>query len=190
MKKLLLLLSIAILLPACGGSGDTSTTGDSDEIFYFTYQTSEFEMDVPDEWEVINSFSSEYPDNIRIAFRDNIKDGDFVANVTIFKEENPKSNLNADLSQKYLNDHADTLVNYKLISQEEITLELLGASSQTIINSYEGKNDTRDSSISYMQTYLAEGDIAWVVTASYYSPTEDSFSLERMETMLKSFTVK
>lgn len=190
MKKLFLVLSLALLLPACGGSEDVTTITDSDQVFYFTYQTSEFEIDVPDDWEVINSFSSDYPDNIRIAFRDNIKDGDFVANVTIFKEDNSKSKLNADLSQKYLNDHADTLINYKLISQEEIALELLGSSSQTIINTYQGKNDTRESEITYMQTYLAEGDLAWVVTASYYAPTEDPFTVERMDTMLKSFTVK
>lgn len=191
MKKLFLLISLALLLPACGGSEDpTVSTGDSDEIFFFTYQTSEFEIDVPEDWEVINSFSSEYPENIRIAFRDNIKDGDFVANLTVFKEDNSKSILNADLSQKYLNDHADTLVNYSLLSQEEVSLNLLGSASQTIINTYEGKNDTRDSEITYMQTYLSEGDIAWLVTASYFAPTEDPFTVGRLDTMLKSFTVK
>lgn len=189
MKKLLSLILVLGSLSACGSTNDVSTT-DSSEIFYHTYRTAEFEIDVPDDWETITAFSSEYPENIRIAFRDNIKEGDFVANVTVFKEENEKQRLNADISQKYLADHSDTLINYKLISQEEIILDLLGAASQSIINQYQGKNDTNDPSITYIQTYLTEGDHAWVVTASYYAPTEDEFNVERMETMLKSFTVR
>ena len=188
-KPLSLIISLAIVLTSCGGTSEVVTT-DSSEIFYHTYRTAEYEIDVPDDWETITAFSSEYPDNIRIAFRDNIKEGDFIANVTVFKEENEKLRLNADISQKYLSDHADTLINYKLISQEEVILDLLGAASQSILNSYEGKNDTKDPTITYIQTYLAEGDYIWVVTASYYAPTEDEFNLERMETMLKSFTVR
>jgi len=188
MKKIFLLISIALLLPACGGS-DGAKTGDSDQIFYHQYQTAEFTIDVPDDWETLTAFSSEYPDNIRIAFRDNIKDGDYIANVTVFKEDNLKNLLNGDISQNYLSDHNDTLISYKLISQEEVTLSVLGSSSQSIINTFEGKNDTRDNLITYIQTYLAEGETAWVVTASYYAPTEDEFTVERMQTMIKSFTV-
>lgn len=189
MKKHLFLICVALLLPACGGSDSGSTTEDSDQIFYHTYKTAEFELDVPDDWETINSFSSEYPDTIRIAFRNNIKEGDYIANVTIFKEENPKQLLNADLSQKYLKDHAETLTSYKLIGQEELSLNVLGSPSQTILNTFEGKNDTESSSITYKQTYISEGENAWVVTGSYYSPTEDPFTIERIETMIKSFTV-
>lgn len=189
MKKTITLLGLALVLASCS-SPEVSNTTDSSEIFYHTYRTAEYEIDVPDDWETITAFSSEYPDNIRIAFRDNIKEGDFVANVTVFKEDNSKQRLNADISQKYLSDHSDTLINYKLLSQEEVILDLLGASSQSIINTYEGKNDTKDPTITYIQTYLAEADHAWVVTASYYAPTEDEFTVERMETMLKSFTVR
>jgi hypothetical protein len=190
MKKLLTLILTVGLLTACSGGTEGTTITDSEETFFFTYRTAEYEIDVPDDWETITAFSSEYPDNIRIAFRDNIKDGDFTANVTVFKEDNEKQRLNADISQKYLSDHSDTLINYELVSQEEVVLDLLGAASQSILNTYEGKNDTNDPNITYMQTYLVEGDIVWVVTASYYAPTEDEFTVERLETMLKSFTAR
>lgn len=190
MKRVISFLTLALLLPACGGGGSETTTGDSDQIFYHSYKTAEFEIDVPDDWETINSFTSDYPESIRIAFRNNIKEGDYVANLTIFKEENPKSQLNTDLSQEYLKKHAESLVNYKLLEQEEISLQVLGSPSQTILNTFEGKNDTRENTITFKQTYAAEGDTTWLITASYYAPTEDEFVIERLETMIKSFTVQ
>lgn len=191
MKKLLTSLVISTLLIASCGGGDeeTSNTGDSDETYFFEYITSEFVIDVPEDWETITAFTSEYPDNIRVAFRSNIKDSDFIANVNIVREENPRSISNADFTQNKLSDHADTLVNYQLLSQEEVTMNVEGGTSATLLNNFQGKNSTTGPTLEYMQVNLTQGTRSWSITASY-APNEDSFTVERMEHMLKSFTLK
>jgi hypothetical protein len=189
MKKLLTtLLGLSLLLSACGGSDtDEASTTDSDEVFYFTYVTAEFSIDVPDDWETINAFTSDYPDEVRVAFRNNLKDSEFIANVSIVRED--YTGTSADYAQSKLDDHSETLINYKLESQEAVTLEVAGADSVTTLNTFRGKNEASSPTLEYMQIYLTKGDNAWTVSASY-TPNEDEFVIERMAHMLKSFTLK
>jgi hypothetical protein len=192
MKKLLLLLSIPILLTGCFGSDEeTDNTGTDSEQqgYYYEYITAEFTIEAPDTWEKITSFTSEYPDEIRVAFRNNVKDSDFVANVTVLREDNETSLTNADWAQKKLNDHAETIINYQLISQEESSSKVAGATSNTLLNTFQGKNDTSGPTLSFAQTYLTKGTKAFTVTATY-RPEEDPFAIEKMNTMLRSFTLK
>ncbi len=191
MKKFLSFLFIgSLFLAACGGS-DTATDGEtveSDGPFYFSYKTAEFDMEVPDEWEIVDSFTSEYPDDLRVAFKNNIKDSIFTANVTVLREENTHGDTSYDFAQRKLADHEETLLNYALLSQEVINLLVDGAESKTILSTFEGKNDTSGPSLEFMQVTLTKGEKAWTVTATYRSG-EDEFTLEEMNHMLNSFTL-
>jgi hypothetical protein len=187
MKRILLTASIAasLLLSACGAS-TTGATVDSNPPFY-TYETAEFTMEVPLTWEVITAFPSEYPQEIRVAFRNNVKDRDFVANLSVIREDGTRTNM--DHAQKKLSDHESTLLNFALLTQEELTLGFAGGESATILNSFEGKNGASAPLTRFMQTYLSKGNKLWTVTASY-DPSEDDFTVERMDTMLRTFTLK
>lgn len=193
MKKLLTLLFSSLLLTSCGSDTSTSTTdsstGTSDQSYFYQYITAEFTIDAPEEWEKINEFSSDYPEEIRVAFRNNIKDSDFTANVTVIREDNTSSLTNADWAQKKLNSHAETVLNYQLISQEQLDLTVSSAASTTLLNTFTGKNETDGPSLTFMQTYLTKGDKAWTITATY-SPDEDPFVIQKMDTMLRSFALK
>lgn len=181
------LIAISIFLSACGGSAPQEENNDkaNDEPRYHDYVTNDFKISVPDDWETLNNFDSSYPDGLRVAFKDNVKSTDFVANVSVFEEESEKSTTNEDLSQNKLKDNSETLLDYELISQEEITLD----KSTTYLNIFEGKNSADGETFRYMQTYIAKGTSAWIITGTYLS-TEDEFVVERMETMLKSFNLK
>jgi hypothetical protein len=183
-----LLLSFTLLFTACGGSSETddvNTNGDADT-FYYSYSTPEFDIEIPDNWETVNAFTSEYPEEIRVAFRNNIKDSGFTANVTIHREENRNNLSNIDFAQDKINDHAGSLINYKLKEQEEVTLSVSNGESTTILNLFEGKNEIDSQDLKFMQTYLIKGETAWTVTATYRD-NEDEFVIERMNHMLKSF---
>lgn len=192
MKKLLsLFFAGSLFLAACGGSDSDTTDGEvteSDGPFYFSYKTAEFDMEVPDEWEVVDSFTSEYPDDLRVAFKNNIKDSIFTANVTVLREENSEGDTSYDFAQRKLADHEETLLNYALLSQEVINLLVDGAESKTILSNFEGKNDTSGPTLNFMQVTLTKGEKAWTVTATYRSG-EDEFTLEELDTMLRSFTL-
>ncbi len=192
MKQILATLLLASLsLTACGGS-DESTEGEtteSEQNFYFKYETADFSMEVPDQWEIIDSFTSEYPDELRVAFKNNVQSSIFTANVTVIRTENAHSETSYDFGQRLLADHKATLINYELISQEVISLEVGGAASKTSLSKFEGKNESSGPLLNFMQVSLTSGSEALVATATYRSG-EDEFTVEELETMLKSFSVK
>lgn len=192
MKKLAtFILGLSLILTACGSAVDsgTSVTTSTGDPYTYTYKTAEFQLEVPKEWEVVDSFTSEYPDGLKVAFRNNVKDSIFTANLTILKEDNIGNEMSYDFAQKKLADHEDTLINYKLITQEGITLLVAGAESNTILSTFEGKNETAGPTLNFMQTNLTKNDNAWTVTASY-RPSEDVFVIEELDTMLRSFTLR
>lgn len=192
MKKILILFfTLALATTGCFDTTTTTsgTTEENDGSYYYTYKTAEFTIDAPENWERINTFTSEYPDNIRVAFRNNVKDSNFVANLTVIRDNNEKSLTNMDYAQKKLSDHAATLIDYTLISQEELTMDIAGASSKTLLNTFSGKNETSAQTLDFMQLYLTKGDNAWTVTATY-RPDEDLFVIQKLDTMLRSFAVK
>lgn len=189
-KPFVLFLSITLLLTACGSSSsDSGSSSSSDTVRYVEYKTAEFLIDVPEDWETVNSFDSSYPDNIRVAFKDNVKDGDFVANLTVIREANDELLTSFDVIQDKLSEHRDHLLNYELLSEEELTLSIGGGDSKTTLFTFSGKNDTTSETLNFMQLALAKTDRTYIVTATY-SPNEDEFVIERLETMLKSFELR
>lgn len=183
-----LFIAFSLVLSACGGSSsdqDTVNNQITDDPLYHDYVTNDFSISIPDDWETVNSFDSTFPDNLRVAFKNNIKDKDFIANVTIIEESADDSLTNKDVSQNKLKKNSDTLLSYKLISQEELDLN----DNSTYLNTFEGKNYPDGETYNFMQTYLAKGDTYFVVTATYL-PIEDEFVVSRMEKMLKSFILK
>lgn len=185
-----ILVLSAVILNGCGSSNSTpSDTGTSTEPYFYSFRTAEFTIDVPDEWEVQESFTSEYPSGLQVAFLNNIKESSFVGNVSVLKESTSTAMTSYDLAQTKLKEHQDNLIGYELVSQESLTLTVGGADSSTTLSTFEGKNSASAPTLQFMQVVLAKGQNAWTVTAAYQA-TEDVFVIERMDHMLHSFTLK
>ncbi len=183
-------VTISLLLSACGGEETSGGNGETDESpFTYTYKTAEFQMEALEDWELEDSFTSEYPDGLRVAFRNDVKDSIFTANVTVLVEKNAGSDTSYDFAQRKLADHEDTLLNYELLEQETITLAVAGAESKSVLSKFEGKNETAAPTLQFMQVTLTEAEDAWTVTATY-RPGEDEFLIEQMQAMLASFTLR
>ncbi|OGJ45286.1 hypothetical protein A3J23_01605 [Candidatus Peregrinibacteria bacterium RIFCSPLOWO2_02_FULL_48_14] len=190
--KRLVILSVffSLIFSACGGEETANGTEENgDNAYTYTYKTAEFQMEVLKDWEVIDSFTSEYPDELRVAFRSKVKDSIFTPNITVLVEENTGNSASYDFAQRKLSDHEDTLLNYELLGQETVTLTVAGAESKTILSTFEGKNETAGPTLEFMQVTLTEGEDAWIVTAST-RPGQDEFLTEQMDAMLRSFTLR
>lgn len=185
------LLIASLLFSACGGTTDDAggETEASDEAYYYTYKTAEFELQVPDDWNVVDAFDPEYPEDLRVAFKNNETDSIFTANVTVLREENTKSDTSYDYAQRKLADHEENLLNYKLLEQEVVNLQVNGAESKTMLTTFEGKNDASSPTLDFMQVTLCDGEKAWTVTATYREGT-DGLTLEQLTTMLTSFSLR
>lgn len=186
MKKILSVIFGSILLTACGA---TSIGGTDDNPTFYTYETSSYQIDIPDTWEIITDFDSSYTDGIEIAFKNNLKDQKFIANVSIIHERDDKSLTNADISQEKLKNNSGTLINYNLDSQTEIDLKIGSNETATFLNRFSGKNKSDGYTFNFIQTYLTKGNDIWIVTATNLTD-EDEFVVERMEKMLTTFALK
>ena len=122
-KAFVLILSLSLFLTACGGGGSASVQ-DSETPLFYKYVTAEFSVDAPVDWETINGFTAEYPQELRVAFLNNVKESDHIANLNVIREGNADALGNLDWSQKKLGDHKATVINYRLLSQEEVNLAI------------------------------------------------------------------
>lgn len=189
-SSLSLLLGLSLLLTACnGGEPVEDISEDTSQIYTYTYKTAEFEMEVPSDWELIDEFTSEYPDGLKVAFRNNIKDSVFTANLAVLKEENREGDTSFDFAQRKLQDHEDTLLNYKLLEQEIVMLKVGGAESKSSLSTFEGKNETSGPALNFMQVTLTKGENAWTATATYRKEEDESI-IVLMKNMLRSFNLQ
>ncbi len=184
-------LLLTLNLAACSSSTPVGDLTESELARFITYKTSDFQIEVPEEWETINQFSGQnFPEGIRVAFRNNLKEeNDFIANVTVVREDNLKQLTGLDVTQEKLAEHARHLLDYELISQEELLLRVGGGESGTFLNQFKGKNESSGETLEFLQLALSKGNRAWVVTATF-DPEEDEFVVERLDKILRSFQVK
>ncbi len=185
------LFIFVLILTGCSSSNELSDAIDESNksTHFFDYINADFVIQVPNEWETITAFTSEYPDTVRVAFRNNIQELDFIANIIVSKEELPATMSNFDFSQKTLAVHESTLVDYRLDSQENLDIAVSGGTSASMLNSFHGKKNLETKDLNFKQIYVVKGNDAWTVTA-IYSPSEDEFTVEKMETVLKTFKLK
>lgn len=189
MKKILsLLLASTLLLSACG-SQKTSTSEDTGSPYYYNYKSGDFEIEVPEDWEVINAFTNDFPESVRVAFKDPLKESAFDANLVVLREDTNKGTSNAEYSQEKLADHENTLLNYELISREEISLNIASQEVESFLNVFEGKSQASSPTLTFRQVVLVDGSTAWTLTASHLAE-EDDFTVERLDHMLTSFNLR
>lgn len=193
MKKSLVLFLICLpflFFTGCFEAPETDNeTPSPEDAFYQTYQTNEFSIQIPDSFETVTSFTSAYPQNTVVAFRNNLKEKEFIANVNIVKNTLEEEISALDYGQELLEAHRNTLLNFKKISQEKVSVPVEGEEKDTYLNTFQGKNLPESDLLTFKQIYAVKGKTAFIVTATY-GPDEDELTIEKCEKILRSFKVK
>lgn len=187
MKKLFVLIALLIAFSGCGNSNEDSTQQGTNPSYY-VYSTSAFSLEVPNDWEVISQFTSDYPTNTLVAFRNNIKEQDFIANVNVVGNDIGDTS-NGDYAIKMLQKHAETLIDYKLIEQKEIEIFIGGQLTPAYRNYFEGRNSPDTDILQFIQVYAVKDGIGYIATASFL-PTEDEFVIDNCVHMVESLEIK
>ncbi len=189
MKKLLTLLTTLSILLTMSGCSEGTSEDVAENPLYYTYSASSFELEVPNDWETISQFTSDYPHNTLVAFRNNLKDQDFIANVNIVANTVDKGMNNGDYGIEMLQTHSEDLIDYRLIEKQEIEIVINGEATPTYLNYFEGRNSIDTDLLRFVQVYGINNQIGYIATATFL-PDEDEFIIENCVHMAKSLTLK
>lgn len=181
-----------LVLSACSFGGNTNPKVTVDEksrrIDDSAYA---FNVIIPREWDIIEKkdFTKEVPANTEIAFRNNIKNEDFTANVSILKNPLQKTRETLEYAKQVIAAEKTGLYNYKEIKRDTYQISIANNKADTYITYFEGAQNPTDDVVKYVQTYAVQGNNAYVVTGSY-STKESDTNAKVVEAIIKSFSLK
>lgn len=176
-----LLIFSAVVMTACGET-ETTTTGT-------LYETDAFSIQAPRNWEIITDFQSNQPKETVVAFRNNVKTKDFIANITITKNTLSSVFSSTDYTKIVIEELKTELVNFEEISSENIKLLVGSQEIDATFNHFSGKQKTDSDTLQFMQIYAVKENSGYIVTASATTNEEESV-LDALTQALKSFSVK
>ncbi|HAU39369.1 MAG: hypothetical protein UV80_C0014G0005 [Candidatus Peregrinibacteria bacterium GW2011_GWF2_43_17] len=186
MKKILALVALLIAFSGCSNEETTPEQGTNPT--YYVYSTNSFSLEVPNDWEVISQFTSDYPTNTLVAFRNNIKEQDFLANVNIVGNTVGEIS-NGDYAIEMLKKHSETLIDYTLLEQKEVEIFVGGQLTPAYRNYFEGRNSPDTNTLKFIQVYAVKDGIGYIATASFL-PNEDTFVTDTCVNMVESLEIK
>lgn len=188
MKKILIsFLTGLLLISGCGNSDGDATT--SENPIYYSYGNDTYEIDVANDWEVITEFTSNYPQNTIAAFRNNIKNDEFIANINIVANTVEEGLSNGDYALEILQSHSESLIDYKLIEKKEIDITVGEQLSPTYMITFQGRNKIDGDLLQFTQVYGVNNGLGYIATATYL-PNEDQFVIETAVYMVGSLQLK
>lgn len=183
---------VALTLTACGSDEtDDGTIKNPSEASKSNYETNEFKISYPSDWEVIDStnYTSNVPPQIMVAFRSNIKNEVFTANLNISKNDLNEDISSMDFAKSSMAKAKSTLVSFEEISNENYSVELNGEPVETLITEFQGKKIASDPTVRFKRLSLVKGNQAFTVSGAYL-PSEDEGVINAIDEMLRSFVLK
>ncbi|EKD63477.1 MAG: hypothetical protein ACD_51C00271G0001 [uncultured bacterium] len=187
MKKALISFLAGILVISGCSSTTTSTTENNP--LYYAYGNNSYSIQVPNDWEVITEFTSNYPQNTIAAFRNNVKNDQFIANINIVANTVEEGLSNGDYALEMLQSHSESLIDYKLLEKTEININVGGQLSPTYMTVFQGRNSVDGDLLQFTQIYGINKGFGYIATATLL-PDEDQFVVETAIHMIESLEVK
>ena len=196
-KKILIisLITGTLLLTGCGGDDEETTPTDNQAppveqlAFYRLVEASDFSIQVSEEWETISHFTSAFPDNTIVAFRNNNKDNEFVANINIVRNEVPEGTITADYALEMFETVSGQLIDFKKLDEQPIDLIVGNTTEPSYVFEFEGTNDGKNRTRGFMQTYGVKGTKAYVVTGTY-ALSDSEISIDQVKQSVPTFMLR
>ncbi len=191
LSKILLLSLTTLALTSCFGGDDTSNTDGTIEAGKIVYETSEFAILAPQDWEILekSTFPSTVPSNTEVGFRNNIKSEIFTANVNINTTAFADTISSKDFAKSTMSEAKSSLLSFQEVESLDHQVAIGDKVVNTVINEFQGKKSAIDPIIRFLQLYVTDNGIAYTVTGAYL-PNEDESVVKMIEEMLDSFSLK
>jgi hypothetical protein len=180
-------------MAGCGGTTPATgnPTGGSSRADFLLYDGAAFTIGYQKDWEKIEkaNFTSNVPAETMVAFRNNLKNEIFTANVNISQTAIPADVTAVDFGKSSLLKAKEGLVAFVELSKEDFAFKYKDKTIATIISGFEGKKSPSDPIIRFKQLYVVNNGFGYVVTAAYL-PGEDESVVKMTDEMLHSFLLK
>ncbi|MDP2624567.1 MAG: DcrB-related protein [Candidatus Peregrinibacteria bacterium] len=181
-----------LILPGCFGSDGEETvdpTSVEQLAFYRLVEADDFSMQIPEDWETITQFTSSYPTNTIVAFRNNNKDNNFLANINIVRNTVEEGTTSADYALETFGAISGQLINYKLHDQQEIDLIVENTTTITYLYEFEGTNDPTTEVVQFIQLYAVKGTNGYIITGTYKND-DSELSIDQVKQSMPTFQLK
>lgn len=193
MKKSLALIFIGatVLLGGCLGGGDKEKDSVKKIEGFHTYETEEFRIQAPDDWETLTplNFASNISKNTIAAFRSNLRNLSFTPNIIILKNELSSEISSADYSKALADKLKNSLSAYREILVEKFNIMVSGKETESIFLHAEGRERPDADLKRFMQISGVKEKAAYNVLGAYLA-TGDEGLAKKIETVVRSFEVK
>jgi hypothetical protein len=210
MKRPKIFVSIALiftslfLLSACGSSPTTDTTTGTPTTTGTTnvaddlakqgkilYQGTDFTIAIPDRWEVISKddFTSNFPAETAVAFRNNVKNEIFTANITISVQPLEVDIPAEDFGKNSIKKQKEYILDFKDTRNSVQDLTYQNGKIKTYFVQSEGKKSAIDPLVKFAQLFIVNNKKAYTITAAYL-PNEDENVVNAINEMINSFALK
>lgn len=188
-KLPILIIVSQVLLTGCFSSN--SNTGPKKIEGFHLYESAELSIQVPNDWELFTpvNFKSDMPKNTVIAFRNNLRNVKFTANVVIVKNSLTDKISSADYAKALHEKVQNSLSSYKELAAEKRNLLIGGQDTESLFTDATGRSAEDADIRRYMQIAAVKDKNAYVVTGAM-SPTEDQSIVDKITTAIGSFEVK
>ncbi|MCK9186695.1 hypothetical protein M0P48_04645 [Candidatus Gracilibacteria bacterium] len=195
MKKITKILAgiiIATTLGGCSLFSSTTTTTTSVNPNKVTYQATDFSVIIPRDWEVLDgtTLPAGSPTSVVVAFKNNIKNKKFIANMNIAKFDAKKEKTTQEEIVKSMKDnYKNTLIDFLDAGNQNVNVKAAGTPIEGIIATFSGKSDAAENPKNFKQLYIKYANNFYVITASY-GQDEDPQVVEKINEAINSFELK
>lgn len=186
----LIILSL-FSLSGCFNFFEEETSQTDTSLITSTYQTTDFTITIPNDWEVIdqNDFTADVPPETLVVFRNNVKNETFTANVNIVQRGLQENVSAAEYANLVNNRQKSGLIDYNETRKENITLPFGDQQVDSYFIAFEARKSTSDSLTRYVQTYAVRNSSAFIITGAF-SPQENDVTSQTIENIVRSFQLK
>lgn len=196
MKKITIYILFLVSLFAFTGCFDSlkgnGTTTVTEELNEKTYETSDFSIKIPRDWEIIEraDMRSDIPPEVRVMFLNNVKDPFYTASIVITSQALDTEYNNLDFAKLMIDKHKDTVNDFAELSRESINLEnSKGESVESMLFKFQGRETYDSDLINVQETYFVDSKTVYTITSGY-APYEDAGVIVKLTDALKSFQIK
>lgn len=184
-------IGASFLLAGCLGSNDSKTPSEKKIEGFHVYTAEEFSIQVPDEWETLSGagLPGNTPKNTLIAFRSNIKNPRFTANVALIKNDFAQEIIPLEYAKMLRQKTIDGLFDFREILTEQTKIMIAEQETDTILFIADGREATDQDLKRFMQISAVKGKTAYVAVGSFLAE-EGEGTAKKLETMMRNFEVK